>query len=192
MHPINDGDNTLLITVGQSADEDGVAIGLKISLFNSTIPTDPKLVDDFVVEDNPAQSSSTSAAWDERAFRYIQVGDLGRLIIPVTVYSSAWDDFGNYIGDNFEGFMVFGVDISKTEDMIEQFGRIDHSLKMSTSREPDFDACYCYSYLPERSLVFGGDVMTIRNQKVVSTNLVSQETQWTLDLDEALQCCPSQ
>lgn len=194
MHPIKDRDNSMLIAVGQAADEEGLIIGLQISLFDSTIPTNPQLVDRLLVEDNPNASSGTSAAWDERAFRYIQVGEVGRLIIPVSIYSNTWDNFGNQIGDNFEGFMVFGVDLTKSEDMISREFEIDHSSDNQSQNEGSsmsmMDSCYCYSWLPERSMVFSGNLMTLKNQKVISTNLSSQQQGWTLLLDQTLQCCP--
>lgn len=194
MHPIKDRDNSMLIAVGQAADEEGLIIGLQISLFDSTIPTNPQLVDRLLVEDNPNASSGTSAAWDERAFRYIQVGEVGRLIIPVSIYSNTWDNFGNQIGDSFEGFMVFGVDLTKSEDMISREFEIDHSSDNQSQNEGSsmsmMDSCYCYSWLPERSMVFSGDLMTLKNQKVISTNLSSQQQGWTLLLDQTLQCCP--
>lgn len=194
MHPIKDRDNSMLIAVGQAADEEGLIIGLQISLFDSTIPTNPQLVDRLLVEDNPNASSGTSAAWDERAFRYIQVGEVGRLIIPVSIYSNTWDNFGNQIGDSFEGFMVFGVDLTKSEDMISREFEIDHSSDNQSQNEGSsmsmMDSCYCYSWLPERSMVFSGNLMTLKNQKVISTNLSSQQQGWTLLLDQTLQCCP--
>eukprot|EP00529_Nitzschia_sp_RCC80_P041398 CAMPEP_0113453596 /NCGR_PEP_ID=MMETSP0014_2-20120614/7435_1 /TAXON_ID=2857 /ORGANISM="Nitzschia sp." /LENGTH=946 /DNA_ID=CAMNT_0000344987 /DNA_START=366 /DNA_END=3206 /DNA_ORIENTATION=+ /assembly_acc=CAM_ASM_000159 len=192
MHPIKDGDSTMLITVGQDADANGRRTGLQISIFDSTNATDPKLVDKLLVENDPNTSSDTGAAWDERAFRYIQVGDLGRLIIPVQMYAHSWDEFGNTLWNNFEGFMVFGVDISKEVDLIERRGMINHTRSTYPYEKPGVNGgCYCYAQLPERSLVFGGNVMTMKNQKVVSTDLTSDEMLWTLDLGQALECCPN-
>ena len=99
MHPIKQ-DNSMLITVGQDADKNGRTLGFQISIFNSTIPTDPKLIDRLVIEDEKDSWSGSSASWDERAFRYIQVDDFGRLIIPVYVYAP-WDNSGNNVGDDF-------------------------------------------------------------------------------------------
>ena len=193
MHPIKDGDNSMLITIGQDADANGRTTGLQISIFDSSNSTDPKLVDKLLVENDPNTSSNTGAAWDERAFRYIQIGDLGRLIIPVQMYSHSWDEFGNTLWNNFEGFMVFGVDISKEVDLIERLGMINHTRSTYPYEKPDTvdRGCYCYTQLPERSLVFGGNVMTMKNQKVISTDLTSDETLWTLDLGQELECCPN-
>jgi len=172
MHPIK-ADNSMLLTVGQDADKDGRVTGFLISIFDSTIPNDPKLVDRLVMN-----STSSSSSWDERAFRYIQVGEVGRLIIPLYTYS--W----NGSADTFDGFTVFGVDLNRTE-MITREIDINHWEDYKTEK-----GCYCYSErLPERSLVFDGNLMTMKGLSVVSTDLVSQETQWSLSLLDDENCC---
>jgi len=190
MHPIKE-DNSMLITVGQAADENGRVLGLQISIFNSTVSTDPKLIDRLVIEDDKDSSSGSSVSWDERAFRYIRVGDIGRLIIPVSIYSHGWDIFEDDF-ENFEGFMVFGVDLTKTENMITQEIKINHwqNEEEKDYYTTDFLACYCgYTWLPERSMVFDGNLMTLKNQEVISTNLVTHESQWNLTLKDDDHCC---
>ena len=86
LHPIND-DNSVLIAVGQAATDDGRILGLQISLFDARDPTNPQLLDRLVVEDSEDQWSSSTVSWDERAFRYLNLGDIGRLIIPISIYS---------------------------------------------------------------------------------------------------------
>ena len=176
MHPIK-ADNSMLLTVGKDTDEDGRVTGFLISIFDSTIPNDPKLVDRLVMN-----STSSSSSWDERAFRYIQVGEVGRLIIPLYTYS--WND-GNFgSADTFDGFTVFGVDLNRTE-MITREIDINHWEDYKTEK-----GCNCYSEgLPERSLVFDGNLMTMKGSSVVSTDLVSQETQWSLSLPDDESCC---
>jgi len=188
MHPIKE-DNSMLITVGQDADENGTILGFQISIFNSTIPTDPKLIDRLVIENDKDSWSGSSASWDERAFRYIQVGDLGRLIIPIYVYSS-WDNSGNQVGEDFEGFMVFGVDLTKAEDLITREFEIDHSKNDGATMVGGITECYCgHTWLPERSMVFDGNLMTMKNQEVISTDLVTHETQWNLIIKDDDKCC---
>jgi hypothetical protein len=171
MHPITD-DNSMLITIGKDADERGRVTGFQISIFDSTVPTDPKLVDRLVIGGG---SMGSSASWDERAFRYIQVGDVGRLIIPLSSMS-------------FDGFTVFGVDLSKTESMITREIDINHEA------ETGFDerSCWCdYVWLPQRSFVFDGNLMTMKSASVVSTDLVSHETNWFMSFEnKSPDCCP--
>jgi hypothetical protein len=183
MHPIKD-DNSVMITVGQDADDQGVVLGLQISLFDSANPVKPTLIDRYIIENNREQWSDSNVAWDERAFRYLNVGDVGRLIIPVTVSFNHWDSNS---GKDFEGFMVFGVDLSKTEDLITSEFEVDHSRPYYNNY--GVDGCYCYSSLPERSMVFEGELMTMKNQKIISTDLVTKKMQWNITLDDSLQCC---
>lgn len=179
MHPITD-DNSMLITIGKDADERGMVTGFQISIFDSTVPTDPKLVDRLVIGGG---STRSSASWDERAFRYIQVGDVGRLIIPL--YSYTWDGESS---ESFDGFTVFGVDLSKTESMITREIDINHEA------ETGFDerSCWCdYVWLPQRSFVFDGNLMTMKSASVVSTDLVSHETNWFMSFEnKSPDCCP--
>lgn len=185
MHPIND-DNSVLVTIGQDADEQGMALGFQVSIFDSIDPTNPKLLDRYVVSQ---QWSGSSASWDERAFRYVRVGDVGRLIVPVNIYSG-WDEKGNQLGENFEGFMVFGVDLSKSENIITKEMDIDHT-GFAYSLDGSQQGCYCFSSLYERSMVFNGDLMTIKNQRVISTDLVSSTMNWNITFDKDMFCCGS-
>lgn len=191
MHPITE-DNSMLITVGKDADENGRTTGFQISVFNSTVPTEPLLVDRLVLKNNRESWSGSSASWDERAFRYIQVGELGRLIIPVDIYFNGWDKLGNPIGEDFLGFMVFGVDLTETENMLTHEIEINHH--QAKSKRDDATQCFCgyhYTYLPERSMVFDGKLMTMKEEKVISTNLATGETIWNLTFPEEVDdsCC---
>eukprot|EP00536_Pseudo-nitzschia_multiseries_P007054 jgi/Psemu1/296440/fgenesh1_pm.158_\ len=196
MHPIK-ADNSMLITVGKDADKDGIVTGFQISLFNSTIPTEPELVDRFVIENNRQSWSGSTASWDERAFRYIQVGELGRLIIPVDIYFNGWDKFGNKLGNDFTGFMVFGVDLTQTENMITSELEINHLQEESMFSDPWFgeDYCYCaysfYTSLPQRSMVFDGSIMTLKNEQVISTDIVTGKPEWnmTFPSEHDRSCC---
>jgi len=176
MHPIND-DNSMLLTVGQDADEDGRVTGFQISIFNSTVPNDPKLVDRLVIASGDGSSASSSSSWDERAFRYIQVDGIGRLIIPLNVYS--WSSTSEQ--ESFDGFAVFGVDLNRSENVITREINIDHrSEDGETYGYTDSRGCYCSPmWLPQRSFVFDGNLMTMKRSSVVSTNLVSEEENWS-------------
>jgi len=87
--------------------------------------------------------------------------------------------------------MVFGVNLTKTENMITQEIKINHWQ----NEEEDYYttgslSCYCgYTWLPERSMVFDGNLMTLKNQEVMSTNLVTHESQWNLTLKDDDNCC---
>ncbi|KAG7353414.1 beta propeller domain containing protein [Nitzschia inconspicua] len=185
MHPIKD-DNSVLVTIGRDADDQGIALGFQVSIFDSTDPMNPLLLDRYVLDQ---RWSDSSASWDERAFRYVRVGDLGRLIIPINIYAG-YDERGNQIGENFEGFFVFGVDLSKSENIITKELEIDHTnLYWRFQAETTSQQCYCFDSLPERSMVFNGNLMTIKNQNVASTDLVSETITWNMTLDKDVTCC---
>jgi hypothetical protein len=175
MHPMND-DNSMLLTVGQDADDNGRVTGFQISIFNSTIPNDPKLVDRLVIASGEGSSASSSSSWDERAFRYIQVDGIGRLIIPLNVYS--WSSSSGQ--ETFDGFAVFGVDLNRSEKLITREINIDHEDKDDLYGYTNKLGCYCSPmWLPERSFVFDGNLMTMKRSSVVSTDLVSEEENWS-------------
>jgi hypothetical protein len=171
LHSINEN-KTMILAVGQEADNDGTILGLQITLFDATDPVNPVDIDRFVVEKSKNQYSSSSVEWDERAFRYLSLGDnRGRLIIPMTITS--WNDSVN----NFDGFAVYAVENNK----------ISHAFDISHTDPQTLTApCYCGS-LPERSFVFKGDVMTLKGHTVISTDLDSGDLEWMLpvDVDEA-------
>jgi uncharacterized secreted protein with C-terminal beta-propeller domain len=176
MHPIKE-DNSMLLTVGQDADETGMITGFQVSIFNSTNPTDPKLVDRLVIGDENGHTSSAST-WDAKSFRYIQVDEVGLVIIPLSSYNY-WTNI------NFDGFAVFDIDLNASESIIKREILINHEYE---------EGCYCppYTYLPTRSFVFDGKLMTLKNQVVVSTELVSPEyeTQWTHSfINPSEDCC---
>jgi uncharacterized secreted protein with C-terminal beta-propeller domain len=187
LHPIDD-ENKVLVAVGQDTNVAGDIIGLAISLFNATDPKQPTLIDRLVVENEENSWSSSTVTWDERAFRFLNLGDnTGRVIIPLSIYSwTPWDEGNMNLEEppednNFEGFAVFSVENNK----ISRAFRVDH--KDSTTFT---DGCYPCGWLPERSFVFSGDVMTMKGHSVVSTDLASDgNTEWTLNADDLPMCC---
>lgn len=180
MHPINE-DNSLLLTVGQDTNDQGWVTGFQISIFDSSDPTDPQLLDRHIIK-----GGSSSASYDERAFRYIQVDQVGRLMIPLSHYN--YDRFGNSV-NQFEGFAVFGIDLSQTEEIITRELDINHYLKRK--EQYDKNGCWCGStWLPQRSLVFDGKLMTMKNQLVVNTDLDSGEPLWNITfVKDTTDCC---
>jgi len=194
LHPI-DANDRYLVAVGQNADETtGAILGLQLSLFDASDPTAPALLDRLDLEDPDLQDQSwsgTSAAWDERAFRFLSLGDrTGKVIIPVSI--STWITVDTETGlelekpfsYQFEGFSVFdinGASITKDFDITHgppQYG--------DTVGQP---CGYWYSWLPERSMVFSGDVMTMKGYTVMSTDLTTGDLVWDFSLlDENLGC----
>jgi hypothetical protein len=84
LHSIND-DNTLLVGVGEEADKDGMILGLKIALFDTSDPKSPKLLHNATVEKDQDAWSSSDATYDFKAFRWLKKSreETGVVILPV-------------------------------------------------------------------------------------------------------------
>lgn len=170
MHSTNAA-NTRILGVGQEADEFGRTLGLQISLFNSKDPTNPTLLDRYVLEES--DWSSSSVQWDYEAFRYLKIDDeMGRLILPVNYYSSD--------GSFFDGFYVFAVNNS---------GGISYLFDISHVDDPQGHCYYCAS-LQDRSFVIDGNVITFKGHSARSHNLDTFAEIWSLDFAwQSDNCC---
>jgi len=166
MHPIKDGN--FLLTVGQEATTEGVLTGVKISVFNVTDPSAPSEVQKYVVENGDGWAS-TDASWDYYAFRYLDQSEV--LIIPESVYN--WQ----IPNVSFDGFVVYQIDLA---DGIKPLGNVTHA-------DYDFMQHYCWggAYLPSRSMVFNGDLVTFKSHSILRTSTVGtlKTKVWELNLD---------
>ena len=172
LHSIN-SDNTLILAIGEEGDNNGLVLGLKISLFDTSNPASPTLVQSFTVEQDNSTWSSSSVAWDFKAFRYLPLNasEVGILIIPVQV-SAIWPSTEG----NFDGFIAY--DISRQG--ITERGVIPHV------ESNQFYGCYSFARLPERSLVFNGNVTTLKGHSVINTDLDTFKTTWELKLEDGV------
>lgn len=85
LHPV--GSNQL-IGVGQAADVNGTVIGLQVSLFDVSDPSNPVRLQNYI-EESKTSTSSVSSSYSEvmyshAAFRYLEESKL--LILPVSYY----------------------------------------------------------------------------------------------------------
>jgi hypothetical protein len=169
LHSINDA-NTLLVGVGQEADENGNILGLQVSLFDASDPTNPILVHKATVEEEKDTWSSSDVLFDFLAFRYVPLGpEVGIVIIPVRVESWNQGKTGN-----FDGFYVYDV----SPDGIVLRTTISHVESEA------FYGCYSSAQLPQRSMVFNGNVTTLKGHSVFSTDLDTGSTTWMFELDQ--------
>ncbi|MEX1162875.1 MAG: beta-propeller domain-containing protein [Nitriliruptor sp.] len=76
LHPVGDH---RLIGVGQDADEEGVTLGVQVSLFDVSDPADPRRTDTVTVP-----RSESPVEWDHRSFLHWPA--TGLTVIPVTRY----------------------------------------------------------------------------------------------------------
>ena len=172
LHSIN-ADNTLILAIGEEADTDGQVLGLKISLFDSADPTKPILLQNYTIEQQRDTWSSSAVSWDFKAFRYLPLAtpEVGILIIPVQVYAPYPSTDGN-----FDGFITYDV----SRQGISLRGEIPHV------ESNQFYGCYSNAYLPQRSLVFNGNVTTLKGHSVISTDLDTFKKTWELQLDDGV------
>ena len=183
LHPIEGGK---ILAVGQETDEEGQIIGLQISLFGASDPTELSSINRLRLLNEEHGSTSSGALWEPRAFRYFTVGDLGVLIIPVTKWSRGWrklqkDGIAPTPTGHFDGFEVFTVQ----NDVISRYFTIDHYD--INNRGDGVCQSWCGD-LPERSFVVDGDLITMKGQSVVSTDLNTQRSDWFINMRQAV-CC---
>jgi hypothetical protein len=175
LHSIN-GDNTMILAIGEDADDDGIVLGLQITIFDSTDPTNPVAVQRHNIEKEPNTYSGSESLWDFKATRYAA----GRLIMPVDIRSYENPD------QDFRGFLV----LVANEELIEEGCRISHGEE---NDETAVDRCYYCSSLPRRSFIFAGNLMTTQGQSILSTDMDTCENVWTQTIllgDEDSGCCP--
>jgi len=183
LHSMN-ADNSQILAVGQNATDDGRVTGLMVTVFDASDPADPKVLQSHTFENSENAYSSSNVEWDYKAFRYVA----GKLIIPMNIwYSQTWNEVTQQMDplpegvENFNGFSVLDVNAN---EITEQF-RISHAKEQGS--------CSCGGYLPTRSFLYSGDLMTVQDAVVVSTNLDTGVEVWRLPIavegDENNNCC---
>ena len=164
LHSVNRNE-TMLVGVGQEADEIGRVLGVQVTLFDATDPTKPRVVQRYLVENDPSTWSSSTVRWDYKAFRWLSLGDaLGLVILPLTVKS--YQD----PSQNFDGFVVLDVSPSG----------ISRRFNITHAEGEGFFGCYYWASLTQRSLVFNGNATTLKGHSVLSTDLDTGELTWKL------------
>ncbi len=106
LHPYDD---SIILGLGRSTDDNGRQQGIKISLFNVSDPANPEEIISY--EEDETHSSSI-AEFDHHAFLFSKEKDL--LVIPIRSYDRK---------KPFSGVMVFNI----TKNSIELKGIIEHS-----------------------------------------------------------------
>ena len=166
LHSVN-RDNTMLVAVGQEADANGRVLGAQVTLFDARDPTNPRDVQRYQIENDPNAWSSSSVEWDYKAFRWLSLGDsVGLVILPL--YVRTWRNRN----ENFDGFLVLDVSPSG----------ISQRFNITHAQGEDFFGCYYWASLTQRSLVFNGNVTTLKGHSVLSTDLDTGTTTWELEL----------
>jgi uncharacterized secreted protein with C-terminal beta-propeller domain len=205
------GDN-LILGVGQAADSNGTVLGVEISLFDVSDFSNPVRVQQYadVGSTNLSSSSYSDAQYDWKSLRYLNSSQL--LILPVTVYTYAVCNYtssgvavsavdgGVATGSDgnsssipidpvpypcyepaggFDGFRVYDIKSSG----IAPYLSIAHDLD-------DWYGCWSGAYLQSRSLVFDGDLMTLKGHSILSYDLSTRTQDATpINLDNNVSVC---
>lgn len=172
LHPMN-ADKTLILAIGEEADNNGTVVGLQLTVFNAVDPFNPFAAARYLIEDETETYSYSNALWDFKATRF--AGD--RLVMPVEVYD--WNEV-TQTDDGFRGFITFYV----TESSIERECEIDYGVSDPTTATGDIAATSCYycAYFPARSMIFDGQLMTMNDHFIRSTDMNTCQENWGLDI----------
>jgi len=203
LHPMEDDDDdddndddNLVLAIGQHADEiTGRTMGLQIAIFDVSDLSNPQQIQKYVEKGNEghggdqsssssSSSSSSEAQYDHKAFRYLPKSKL--LILPASIYynyvhhnnNNDKEDDGSPYG--FDGFIVYHVD---SINGIHKKFSIAH---MEGRSMWDGSGCWSYAHAPARSLVFHGNITTLKGHTVMSHDLDTETLWWEINLDESL------
>jgi Beta propeller domain len=156
LHPMGDDH---VVGVGQHV-VNGQTAGLQISLFDVSDLGKPTRIANFV--EDGGDGSSSDAMYDHKAFRLLENG---LLILPVEVYDwSNWET-AKTDGDTFDGFKVYHV--NKDEKKITEYFKISHGSNF-------YNGCWGYNYISPRSMVFEGDVWTLKSHTILVHDLTNR------------------
>merc|ERR1719491_2936065 len=166
LHPIGD-DGTLILAVGQDADDQGQVSGLAVALYDVSNFTNPIQTKKF----SQNKGSNSAAQYDHQAFRYLPETEV--LILPV----SRWAYNEGSSSSRFDGFVVYDVAVDPETEIAVRFeiSHLGEGMAKTT--------CWSRSHLTARSMVFDGDMTTMKGHTVLSHDLSDGGREWTLNLD---------
>ncbi|CAB9521651.1 beta propeller domain protein [Seminavis robusta] len=204
LHPLNE-DSSMLVGIGQNttgAGLDQINTGVLISVFDVSDPSEPKVVDSYMLADPDEANSYSVSEYESKAVQYKD----GKLIVPASIhpiYAYHDDDF--FVVDHnstvverspetqspnqeaFEGFVVLDVGNAESQGIQELF-RVNHHQEFPES------CYYCDgSFFEKRSFVYEDYTLVTLNGRVVKgTNITAGDELWSLEPTvegEVLDCC---
>jgi uncharacterized secreted protein with C-terminal beta-propeller domain len=155
LHPY---DENHIIGIGKDAKDSGFggvqATGVKLALFNVSDVSQPRLVDDYIIE---GQGTDSEALYDHKAFLFDK--SRGLLSIPVTSYDAEpkYEPDGRYIQPKtWKGFYVFNLSAGEG---VSLKGTVEHGNT----------ADYYYSQ-GSRSFYIGDVLYTVSANNLIKMN----------------------
>lgn len=164
IHPMGQN-NTRLLTIGRSADDNGRVTGNKLQLFNVSNLDNPALIGS-----QELGAGWSDALYDPHAFLYYE--PLSLLAIPYFSYDSTSTNSWSYRS----GLSLFTVD---TDGIIAISGSIQTKALESTYSS--------YSDTVDRSVVIGSDIYAIAHRSVSIADAATLKVKKTIDLPEGYQ-----
>ena len=147
------GDNTLLVVLGREIND----FGLELAVIDALDPVMPVVVQRYVVETDKGSLSFSAVRYDTAVFRYLSLGlDFGLVILSINIFNTT--ESSDIL---FDGFIVFDV----SRDGISERFQIS---QVSSD----------YRHNHGKSLVFNGNLMTMKGNSTLSTNLDSGKIVW--------------
>ena len=149
LHPVADG---RLLGVGQDADDEGRVLGTQISLFDISDPTNPRRIDQVMLEGGWSQAEG-----NHLAFTYVD----GTALAPYERWSWEVAESGKERSTFDAGVLAIRVD----GDTLSLDGVLRTELDSAVVLEDDADwgRIEPYRMVPQRTIVIDGYVYTVTN-----------------------------
>ncbi|UPR05187.1 beta propeller domain-containing protein [Chloropicon primus] len=179
LHPVN---ATHLIGLGRSGTMDGRVTGIKVALFDVSVPTDPR--EKYAIDLGGRQSSSV-ALDDHRAFLQMDLPHLGydSVLIAFPLTLSSKDEYKRCDEDYlFSGTKVFQLGT----DQFVELASISHARANGTFLEETLGSeslCgECPAYKIRRIFFSGEDLFALSDRRLSSTSMKTWSETWADDL----------
>lgn len=176
------------VGVGVNGNGNVTTSGFEISVYNVSDIRKPVRVQnlDVSVEENATYSTYSRAQYNSKAWRYLEDSKL--LIVPVTeeeyslvpcsdpALTECYENAGG-----FDGFRVFQIDPTT--------GIVPTLTIKHVSGDDYFEGCWSSLSMQPRSMVFGGDVMTMKGHSILSHDLTTFAEEANIVLDKDVEVC---
>ena len=166
LEPMND-DKSVMLAIGQEADERGRVLGMSISVFDARDLDNVRISARFLIETSSNIWSDSEGLRNKNAIRFNP--ETGRLILPLRVSDYSSDRY-------FRGFRVF---IVKVDSIVED---VPCMVDLSDLNNKPFSSAL--ESLEPRAMIIQGSFMTTMGSHVVMKDLDTCVTDWQLKLGE--------
>jgi uncharacterized secreted protein with C-terminal beta-propeller domain len=166
LHPY---DENHLLGFGKDATLDGMAQGMKVSLFNIEDPTNPTQLHTFSIGD---RGTSSELLYNHKALLFSKEKNI--MAFPVSIYTSKEPGIDSWGNLSFIGALNLGLDITEGFEVKGKYTHLDKEI------DPENYWDYDYNDQIQRILYIGENLYTISNNKIQSHS--GEETLDTLNL----------